>query len=173
MSFRLKSMMLLAALPLCVAAMSQEAAATDRFDVKVEVVSFRSLVNTTPGGNVVVHNARLQAKIEGSGYQTINHPRIIANPFRTVKVNAKLQFTNIKKPHHKQRQIKVSSYMTGFYTTADGQKPQHLGIASSETSIDLFRKADHSKDDKAVQTITLKSPRYQMVVRVTVTELDD
>ena len=37
MNYRLKSLMLLVALPLCVAAMSQEAAAKDRFDVKIEV----------------------------------------------------------------------------------------------------------------------------------------
>lgn len=172
MSFCLKSMMLLAALPLCVAAMSQEATATDRFDVKVEVVSFRSLVNTTPGGYVVVHNANIHVDIEGSGRKTVNAPRIIANPFRTTQVNAQTQFTNIKKPRHKQRQIKVSANLTGFYTTSGGKKTQNLGLAKGETSIDLFREADHSKDDKAVQTVMVKSQNYQMIVRVTVIERD-
>lgn len=53
MSYCLKSLVLLAALPLCVAAMSREAAATDRFDVKVEVLEFFSYLDTNPSGYAV------------------------------------------------------------------------------------------------------------------------
>ena len=65
MSHCLKSLLLLAALPLCVATMSREAAASDRFDVKIEVLKFGSRVNTNPGGYVVAYNYNLNLDIEG------------------------------------------------------------------------------------------------------------
>ena len=167
MCYYLKSLMLLAALPLCLAAMSQEAAAKDRFTVKLEVVKFRSLVNTDPGGNVVTHKARFLVDIEGMGKRTLHIPRIIANPLRMTQIGAKFQFTNVEKPERKQRQVKLSSYLTGFYWVEGKTVPQHLGLANGATSIDLFKEADHSNSDTAAQTIMIRSQNYMMIVRVT------
>jgi hypothetical protein len=172
MNYRLKSLMFLAVLPLCVAAMSQQATAKDRFTVKIDIVSFRSLVNTNPGGNVVVHNSNFHVDIEGMGRRTIHIPRIIASPFRMTQVGAKFQFTNIEKPKRKQRQVKLSSDLTGFYWVEGKTKPQNLGLAKGATSIDLFREADRSKNDTAAQTVHVRNQNYMMTVRVTVIETD-
>ena len=169
----LKSLLLLAALPLSVASMSREAAATDRFDVKVEVLKFRSLLDTNPSGYVVVNYYSLDVDIEGIGRRTINS-RIIARPLYTMPVKDKIQFTNIKKPKHKKRHIKLSANMVGHYqlTANSSKKEQLLGIAKSATTIDLFREADHSKNDTAAQTVLVRNQNYMMILRVTVIETD-
>ncbi len=169
----LKSLLLLAALPLCVASMSREAAATDRFDVKVEVLKFRSLLDTNPSGYAVVNYYSLDVDIEGIGRRTINS-RIITRPLYMMPVKDEIQFTNIKKPKHNKRSIKLSSKMVGHYRLKVNSpiKEQLLGIAKSATTIDLFREADHAKNDTAAQTILLRNQNYMMILRVTVIEVD-
>jgi hypothetical protein len=173
MNYCLKSLLLLAALPLCVASTSQEATATDRFDVKVEVLQFQSLLNTSPSGYVVVNYYKLDVDIEGIGRRTINS-KIITRPFYMMPVKDKVQFTNIKKPNHKKRHIKLSARMIGHYRLKVNSpiKVQLLGTAKSATTIDLFREADHAKNDTAAQTVLVRNQNYRMIVRVTVIETD-
>jgi hypothetical protein len=173
MSFRLKSMMLLAALPLCVAAMSQEAAATDRFDVKVEVLQFYAFRDTNPSRYYVEYKYNFNVEIEGIGRRTINS-RIVTLPHYMMPVGRTVQFHNIKKPKHKKRRIKLSANMIGRYqlTVNSPKKTQYLGSAMGITQRDLFREADHSRDDKAVETVRVRNKDYVMYVRVTVIEID-
>ena len=131
------------------------------------VPHYRSLVR-----NDRVNVFTLHAEIEGMGRRTIHIPRIIANPFRMTPMGVKFQFTNIEKPKRKQREIKMSSRLTGFYWVEGETVPQNLGLAQGATSIDLFRQADHSKNDTAVQTVMVRNQNYMMIVRVTVIETD-
>lgn len=111
--------------------------------------------------------------IEGIGRQTINS-RIITRPRYLMPVGRTVQFHNIKKPKHKNRRIKLSANVIGRYqvTVATPKKTQYLGNAPGAAGRDLFREADHSRDDKAVQTFTIGNPNYAMKVRVTVIEID-
>jgi hypothetical protein len=171
MSFCLKSLVLLAALPLCVAAMSREAAATDRFDVKVEVLQFYSYRNTNPGGYVMVNNYNFDVDIAGIGRRTINS-RIISQPLRMTPVGSTVYFRNIKKPKRKNRQINMSANMNTRYQVLSEIKTLSMGNARGSTERDLFREADHSRDDTAYQTVAVRNGNYVLYVKVTVTEID-
>jgi hypothetical protein len=172
MNYCLKSLLLLAALPLCVAAMNQEATASDRFDVKVEVLEFFSYRDTDPSGFVVDYKYIFVADIEGAGRRRIDS-RIITRPRFLMPVGRTVQFNNIKKPKNKDRHFRLSAYVTGRYGLVDGtKKVQHQGLATDVIKRDLFREADRSRDDKAVQTFSIGNPDYMMTVRVTVVEVD-
>jgi hypothetical protein len=171
MRYCLKSLLLLAALPLCVAAMSREAAASDRFDVKVEVLKFYSYRDTNPSGYAVEYKYNFNVDIEGIGRRTINS-RIITRPRYMMPVGRTVQFNNIKKPKHKNRRIKLSANVIGHYQVVATKKTQYMGDARGATDRDLFREADHSREDKAVQTLSIGNRDYVMYVRVTVIEID-
>jgi hypothetical protein len=171
MSYCTKSLLLLAALPLCVAAMSQEAAATDRFDVKVEVLKFYAFLDTSPSGYGVEYKYNFNVDIEGVGRRSINS-RIITRPNYMMPVGRTVQFQNIKKPKHSKRRIKLSANVTGRYQVGTKKKTQQMGGATGATERDLFRKADHSRDDEAVQIVRVRNKDYVMYVRVTVIERD-
>jgi hypothetical protein len=171
----LNSLLLLPALALCVATMSQDAAATDRFDVRVEVLQFYAYLDTTPSGYAVEYKYNFTVDIEGVGRRTINS-RITTRPHFMMPVGRTIQFHNVKKPKRKNRQIKLSANMVGHYSVIANnkihKKIQNMGNARGVTERDLFRDADHSRDDKAAQTIAVRNGDYVMYVRVTVIEID-
>jgi len=172
MRYSLKSLILLAALPLCAAATNREAIASDRFDVKVELLEFVSYLDTDPSGLAVEYNYGFVAYIEGAGPQRIDS-RIITRPNFKMPVGRTVQFTNIKEPKRKARHFGVTAYVVGRYELVDGtKKTQTLGLAEANTSRDLFDDADDSKDDTAVEAFSIKNAHYMMKVRVTVVEVD-
>jgi hypothetical protein len=175
MNYRLKRLMLLAALPLCVAAMSQEAAAEDRFDVKIELLEFYSTVdaethNDHPNVNYLYI---LHADISGAGRKSIVKKEVIGQPKQRLTIGRAIQFHNVRKPDRSSRLIKFSADATARYRTPSlNHKLKSMGKTRAATLRDIFDDADDSRDDKAVQQVVVKNQRYRFVLRVTVTEVD-
>jgi hypothetical protein len=171
MNCRLRSLMLLAALPLCVAAMSQEAAAKDRFDVKIEVTGVYAFRDTVPSGRPVEYKYDFNAGIKGVDNYTINS-RVKTLPQTYTKVLRGIYFRDIETPERDSRLIKMSAKMTGQYKILGQPQQQDLGDAVGSTSRDLFDEADDARDDVAWEVVAVRNGDYVLYVRVTVTEVD-
>jgi hypothetical protein len=171
MNYRLKSLVLLAALPLCVAAMSREAAATDRYDVEIEVIQFYTFYDTDPSGLKVNYSYNFNADIDGAGRRQYK-AKIKSRPQINNTVGRKLRFRDIEEPERSNRQIKFSAKVTSRYVVLGLTQLQSLGNARGVTSRDLFREADKADDDKAVETVAVRNKDFVFYARVTVTEID-
>ena len=112
----LKSLTLLAVLPLCFAAMNREAAAEDRFDVKIEVLDFKAFRDTTPKNWFAKYEYEFEVEIEGIGTQSVNNGKFETFPKRTVAISDTLRFTNIKKPEKSNHRIKFMAKARREYT---------------------------------------------------------
>ena len=169
----LKSLTLLAALPLCFAAMSQEAAAEDRFEVKLEEVNFRANLDTDPSGYVVRYTYAFSFEIEGRGLKLAQHG-LITRPKQMTPIAGYRTVFQVEEPKRKHRQIKLSAETTGKYqeTVDSPMKTQDLGKAAGATERDLFDEADDADDDKAVEIVHVKNGDFEFYVRVTVTKID-
>jgi len=176
----LKSLLLSAALPIVVLALSQSAQATDRFDVYVELVSFKSLVDMDPSNAQDEYYLALHADVSGEGRRSIRNVSLNGAPKRILPVRRTVVFRNIKAPHRDDRGISLYSDVSEQDVVKVGTifKPEtetryaDMGTARGLTREDLFRKADRSRDDRASETVTLVSRKYRMEVRVTVVEVD-
>jgi hypothetical protein len=171
MNYRLKSLMLLAALPLCIAAMSQEAAAKDRFDVKIEVVDFYSGQDTIVSGLPVDYKYDLNVRIDGVANQTFKS-RFKTRPKTKTRVGRSFHIRNVEAPERSNRRIKLSAKVEGEYRAFDALLQLYLSKNVGSTNRDLFDEADDARDDVAVNIVTLGNGRFVMNVRVTVTEVD-
>ncbi len=174
MSYCLRSL-LLAALPLCVAAMSREAAAHDRFDVKIELIDFYSNMNADlPADRPnVSYTYTVHSDIAGIGRRSVVKAKLVGLPKTRLKMGRTLRYYNIEKPDRSDRLIRFTAKASSYYRKASGDHKIHLmGTGESVTSRDLFREADRSRDDEAVETIVIRKKYYTMVIRVTVIEID-
>ena len=167
----LKSLTLLAALPLCLAAMNQEATAEDRFDVKVEVLDFKAFRDTTPKNWFAKHEYEFEVNIEGIAIRFIKG-EFNAWPKRTTAISDTLHFKNIKKPEKSNRRIKFMAKARREYTV-NGLSGSDAFLRTRVTNNrDLFRESDRSGDDVAVETIAIENQDFVFNVRVTVIEVD-
>jgi hypothetical protein len=172
----LKSLLLLAVLPLSVASISQEAVAEDRFDVTVELLHFysRTAADRPLDQPNVNYQYTVNVDIPDIGQQSVEKAVVKGSPKRNLHLNRTIHFHNVRKPDRSDSLIKFSAYATGRYMgRLDGHhKVVGMGTTRSATTTDLFREADHSRDDIAVQTVVVQNQRYHIVLRVTVVEID-
>ena len=167
----LKSLTLLAALPLCFAAMNREAAAEDRFDVKIEGIQFYAYSDTTPSGHLAEYEYELKVDIEGIGSRTIKG-KFYELAQKMKSIPGTTQFTNIEKPEKSNRRIKFSAKVRREYTVNGLSGSDSLLRTSVTTKGDLFRESDRSGDDVAYETVAVRSRDFVFYVRVTVIETD-
>ena len=203
MTYCMRSLMLLVALPALVFALGDTAKATDRFDVIVDVVSFKSTKDMDPSkGNANdEYFMNVHVDVPGAGRRSLRNYRKNGAPMKTLYVNKRLVFRNIKEPHRSERTITVHSDVSeqdiiklspivrprpgigglpGIGPPRPGieirprteTKYVDMGGARSSTSGDMFKEADRARNDTAVQTLTLYGRYYRMEVRVTVVEVD-
>jgi hypothetical protein len=158
------------------APMNQKEAVTDRFDVKVEVLKFRSPLNAdTPLNHPDVnYYYNVHAAVAGVRSRSLVRGKVIGRPMRSLNLSGTIQFRNIEKVDLADRLIRLSANVTAQYRNRTDGKNKTLAMdkASGATSIDLFKMADQSQNDQAVQTVLIRNRNYLMIVRVTVTELD-
>ena len=182
MSCWMKSLLMVAALPVCVAATSREAEATDRFDVYVEIASFKSLRDMDPSkGNANdEYFMTVRADIIGEGQRTIYNLEKRGKPKKTLYVGRTLVFRDIREPSRSNRKIYLSADVSerdivkvgNIFDPKTEERYTNMGVARGTTTIDLFKQADDARSDQASQAITLANRNYRMVIRVRVVEVD-
>ena len=172
MSQFLRNSLLLTALPALMMATVQSADATDRFDVRVEVVSFKSLVDMDPSNGSDEYFLTVNPDVPGAGRKSIQNAQVNGPPKRVLRVGRSITFRNIKEPSRSNRTITLSSDVSEQDVVKKRTSYDDMGIARTSISDDLFREADRSSRDTASRTVTLSNRNYRMEVRVTVIEVD-
>ena len=180
MGYCLKGLLVLAAIPLFVAATNREATATDRFDVIVDVVTFKSLKDMDPskGNSNDEYFLTVRADIVGEGRRSIINLEKTGPAKKTLYVGRQIRFRNIKTPDRPT--VYLSSDVSEedvvevgtIFKKKKEKRYANMGIARGATTGDLFREADRSRDDVASQTVTISNRNYRMEIRVRVIEVD-
>lgn len=158
----------------------QHAQATDRFNVTVRVVSFKSLVDMDPTNNNDEYFLTVNADVPNAGRKSLRNYELKGPPKKTLRANGVLTFQDIKEPSRSKRTITISCDVSEQDVIETGpifkkkKKTVYtdMGTATGKITDDLFREADRSSKDVASRTVTLTSKKYRMEVLVTVIEVD-
>ena len=180
MSHLLKCTVSIAIAAVTILCSQQETRASDRFNVTVRVVSFKSLVDMDPSNANDEYFLTVHADVPGVRRQSLRNYEVKGPPKKTLATNRTLVFRDIKEPSRSNRTISISSDVSEQDVVETGpifkkkKKTVYTDMGTAKGSItdDLFREADRSSKDIASRTIMLTSKKYRMEVLVTVTEID-
>jgi hypothetical protein len=180
MSNLLKCTVSVALVAITVLCSQHEARATDRFNVSVRVVSFKSLVDMDPTNANDEYFLTIHADVPNAERKSLRNYEVKGAPKKTLNTNRTITFPNVKEPSRSNRAITISSDVseqdvieTGpIFKKRKKTVYEDMGTARGSITDDLFREADRSSKDTASRTIMLTNKKYRMEVRVTVTEID-
>ena len=101
-------------------------------------------------------------------------------PMRTLYVGRTLTFRNIEMPSRSNCKVYLSADVSeqdivqvgNIFKKETEERYTNMGVARGATTIDLFKQADHARNDQATQTVTISNRNYRMEIRVRVVEVD-